>query len=263
MSLLRTLAAPILRSANSLLNPVPEGAGRILLFHDIPEPQEAAFDRLLDKLTVVPPGQPSGVSLSFDDGFISNHKIAMEILARRNIKALFFICPGLLALSGEDQLESVSENIMRGRSVAPEPLMNWDQIKELHAAGHTIGAHTLTHRDLTTLDPKQLNQEILASGDAISERLDVPVDWFAYPFGEIGNIDQQSMAVIRSRYRFCRSGVRGLNTPQTSPYGLHAEHIDLTASLAYQMLAAEGGLDRRYTGARARLAQLAGKPDAV
>jgi peptidoglycan/xylan/chitin deacetylase (PgdA/CDA1 family) len=46
-----------------------------------------------------------------------------------------------------------------------------------------IGAHTRTHRDLTTLAPSVAHQEIAGSRSDLKRILGHPVYFFAYPFG--------------------------------------------------------------------------------
>ena len=135
--------------------------------------------------------------------------------------------------------------------------MSWDAIEALAAAGHTIGAHSLTHRRLSAVRGEDLAREILDSGARIEARLGTPVTWFAYPFGDIDSIDAEAMRIIAGRYRYCRSGVRGANDGTTHPLALRGDHIDLTALPAWRHLALEGGLDGRYRAARQRLDALA------
>ncbi|MEO5374956.1 MAG: polysaccharide deacetylase family protein [Alphaproteobacteria bacterium] len=196
------------------------------------------------------------VLVTFDDGFRSNHRVAERLLARHGVTAVFFICPGLMDLGAADQSAAVARLVFRGAVSAPPPLMSWGEVEALAAAGHTIAAHTLTHRALAGLPPADLAAEVLQSGERIEQRLGRPVDWFAYPFGDIDSIDLAAMGVIAGRYRLCRSGVRGLNDAGTDPLGLLAEPVDLSAPPAYQDLALEGGLDVRHAAARTRLAAL-------
>ena len=62
--------------------------------------------------------------------------------------------------------------------------MTIDQLKTLLANGMTIGDHTRSHPPLPTIgNPKRLNDEIAGSKAFLEERLGVPVDTFAYPYG--------------------------------------------------------------------------------
>ncbi|TAN59904.1 MAG: polysaccharide deacetylase family protein [Magnetospirillum sp.] len=269
MSLREALAAPALglwRLAR-WLRPERDGGFRILLFHDIPCSQRQAFGRLVGGLAagnrLIDPAEaerrlgggsgPPGVLLSFDDGFASNLTVAEEILAPLGVRALFFVCPGLMELAAEAQRAAIATNVLRGRRTAPEGLMDWAAVERLQAEGHVIGSHTLDHLRLTELSPDQRAEQIGGSAEALTRRLGRPAEWFAYTFGDVDSIDAAALAEIGRRHRFCRSGVRGGNGPETPPLALRADHVDLAAGPAWQALAADGGLDVRYRAQRRRL----------
>jgi peptidoglycan/xylan/chitin deacetylase (PgdA/CDA1 family) len=260
--------------------PVEAGGFRILLFHDIPDSAIDAFGRFAETVVrnhgVLTPaeaeacltgGAPSQFMplsprqpclFTFDDGFISNRKIADVVLGPLGIKALFFVAPGLMDVSPEEQSWRIADTVFDGR-VEPENLppwmrlMTWDEVGELKAAGHTIGSHGMLHRRLTYLAGDQLDWEISEAADRLERRLGEPVPWYAYAFGDIGSISRSALEIIGQRYRFCRSGVRGANTPRTGRLALRADMVDLDAPFDYQKLTVEGGLDRLYREAREHL----------
>jgi peptidoglycan/xylan/chitin deacetylase (PgdA/CDA1 family) len=53
------------------------------------------------------------------------------------------------------------------------------------AAGHEIGNHTWTHKDLTTLTAAQTRDELIRCRDEVSALVDVPFTSFRPPRGEI------------------------------------------------------------------------------
>ena len=55
------------------------------------------------------------------------------------------------------------------------------QIRELHAGGITIGAHSQTHSNMTLISPDQARAEIGGSRDQLEALLGAPVRDFAYP----------------------------------------------------------------------------------
>lgn len=61
--------------------------------------------------------------------------------------------------------------------------MNWEQIRELQRAGFTIGSNCLEHTILTQTAPELARDEIRQSRYELAERLEMPVDVFAYPGG--------------------------------------------------------------------------------
>lgn len=266
--LIRHLTAPFWLMAQRLRPTTlpPPGAFRILLLHDIAPRQEAALDRLLAhigattgfmtpddvpaRLAMTAPDGACPILTSFDDGFASNHALAKAVLDRHGVKALFFICPGLMDLPRAQQPAAVAASVFRGKAEAVPEMMTWDQVVELAARGHVIGAHGMTHIRLAGLDPARLEDEIVGSQLRLTGQLGRRADWFAFPFGDIGSVDKPVLDVVARHFRYCRSGVRGLNRAGTSPFGLLAQHVDMDAPLAYQRMALGGGLDMRHAEAR-------------
>ncbi len=283
MKAARIIARPWLaglRTWRALAGAPRPGVGfRVLLLHDVPRADWPVFERLLSRLEdrfglISPDGAGrilaganvgtgrSPFLLSFDDGFVSNLELARDVLARRGVRALFFVCPGLVDLDPGAQRAAVAEHIFRGKvgadSITPDQrLMSWGELAELRDLGHSIGAHGMTHRSLAGLDGDELEAEVEASGRRISEQLGIEAAWFAYPFGQIGTIDAAAMSAIARRYKYCRSGVRGLNRPGAHRLSMLADHLDLHASEAWQGLVLEGALDFRYRAARHALFAMA------
>jgi peptidoglycan/xylan/chitin deacetylase (PgdA/CDA1 family) len=101
------------------------------------------------------------VVLTFDDGYREDYTNVRPLLAQRH-------WPGVLNLAVQNLLD-------RKLTVA--------QIRTLIGNGWEIDAHTLTHRDLTTLGSADLRHEVAGSRAWIRRRFHVPVDFFCYPSG--------------------------------------------------------------------------------
>ncbi len=67
---------------------------------------------------------------------------------------------------------------------APCELASWDELARLSEAGMEIGAHTLTHPFLTTLEYPEQVEEIGGSCALIERRLGTRPTGFAYPAGD-------------------------------------------------------------------------------
>jgi peptidoglycan/xylan/chitin deacetylase (PgdA/CDA1 family) len=255
---------------------------RILLFHDIDARHVERFDRLLDWLEresrLLTPDEAAGwlagtppniepanlppCLVAFDDGFASNHAIARNVLARRGIKALFFVCPGLIGLPADRQPAHIARHIFDGRldadAVAPgQRLMNWDEVRALRAMGHAVGNHGMLHRRLSQTPDQQFDEEINAAADLLAGELGETTPWYAYAFGDIDSISPAALAVISRRHEICRSGVRGLNGTETPRAAVYADAVDLDAPEAYWRVIVDGGLDFKYAAARERLLKMA------
>lgn len=102
------------------------------------------------------------VALTFDDGYADNATAALPLLRRYGFVATFFIVTGFVGREG---------------------YMDWGDLALLRDSGMELGAHTVSHADLAALDLDQARYEILASRQALEERLGIEVVSFSYPAG--------------------------------------------------------------------------------
>ena len=127
---------------------------------------------------------PAGLAaVTFDDGMRNNHEVALPILSEYSIRASVYVTIGFI--------DGTSPWIGPGGDGA---MMTREQVRELALAGWELGAHTMTHPDLSTLDYDACLREIRDGRDALEEIGGVPVETFAYPFGRYG---PQAVAAAR------------------------------------------------------------------
>jgi peptidoglycan/xylan/chitin deacetylase (PgdA/CDA1 family) len=86
-------------------------------------------------------------------------------------------------------------------------MMTWEDVKSLHGAGMTIGAHSHTHRILSSLDKVSQHDEIRSSKRILEDYLTSPVDFLAYPDGKRDTFNSETMreaqeAGFRSAFSF-------------------------------------------------------------
>jgi peptidoglycan/xylan/chitin deacetylase (PgdA/CDA1 family) len=91
-------------------------------------------------------------------------------------------------------------------------------------AGWELDAHTLTHRDLTTLDAAQLRHELAGSRTALRRRFGVAVDAFCYPAGRFNATVQA--AVRAAGYRAATTEIPGAAKPSGDRYALPRIRVD-------------------------------------
>jgi len=60
--------------------------------------------------------------------------------------------------------------------------LTWQDVRELHARGISFGSHTVSHPDLRSLAPEEIDYEIGYSKEVIEQMLGAPIRSFAYPF---------------------------------------------------------------------------------
>ncbi|MFZ3340239.1 MAG: polysaccharide deacetylase family protein, partial [Terriglobales bacterium] len=91
------------------------------------------------------------------------------------------------ALAGRAQEEFV-ESVERALDIDPQAakakhglMMDWEQVRSLKKAGHTIGGHTLSHPNVAQVSEGDARSEIAGCKRALEEKLGDPVDHFSYP----------------------------------------------------------------------------------
>ena len=105
------------------------------------------------------------VVVTFDDGFRSAHEVAAPILESHGLRGVFFV---------------ITKDIGKPRC------LDETQIRELHAAGHTISSHTHTHPRnpfLKDLPLQQIEEEWRRSRAILEDVTESPVLSGSVPYG--------------------------------------------------------------------------------
>jgi peptidoglycan/xylan/chitin deacetylase (PgdA/CDA1 family) len=134
------------------------------------------LDRVVDWLTVGRPLPRRAVVVTFDDGYRSVRTEALAELRRREAPATVFLTTG--HCGGRNDWPTQPPAVPR------QEMLRAEDLRDLHAAGWTVGAHSVTHPHLTALDPAAARREIDESRRWLEELLGGPVRHFAYPYGE-------------------------------------------------------------------------------
>lgn len=207
----------------------------------------AVFAAMVDGET---PMERDAVLLTFDDGTVSNLHVAARVLQPMGIRALFFVV-AQYALLGEkdDWREFAATRIMLNRpNDVPENFRNMTvaDLKWLVRAGHTIGAHTATHARLSSLSGEALREEIVGGGDVLEQHLAVPIQHFAYPFGDFKSLSASAAQIARHRFRYVYTALRGDNGRDRLGGHIRRDSNDPHDSLWYTGACLEGGVDFLY-----------------
>jgi peptidoglycan/xylan/chitin deacetylase (PgdA/CDA1 family) len=92
--------------------------------------------------------------------------------------------------SGARTTGSVQQEFVSGveESLDVEPaslehglMLDWDQVRSLRKAGHTVGAHTLSHPNVAQISQSEARSEILGSKKKLEAELGEPIGHFSYP----------------------------------------------------------------------------------
>ncbi|MEI8309585.1 MAG: polysaccharide deacetylase family protein [Verrucomicrobiota bacterium] len=119
---------------------------------------------------------PARAVLTFDDGSRTVLRHAMRALAAERFTAIQFLVAD--AIGGDNEWD------IRDLHEAADPLMDKSEIHEWLAAGHAIGAHTLTHPRLTEIPADRAREEIFASKKMLEDIFGIPIRHFCYPYGK-------------------------------------------------------------------------------
>ncbi|HKP90589.1 MAG TPA: polysaccharide deacetylase family protein, partial [Thermoleophilaceae bacterium] len=124
---------------------------------------------------------PGLATLSFDDGLEDNHRVVLPILRELGIPATVYVTTGFIGRPNE----------WMGRQTR---YMTEDELRELARAGFELGAHSVTHPDLSTLGAVDCRREVGESMTAVEAITGAPVRTFAYPFCRYGD---DAIAAVR------------------------------------------------------------------
>jgi len=108
-------------------------------------------------------------------------------------------------------------------------LLTTKELKFLLSQGWTIGCHSATHANFKTLDPEQMQKEILSAKQQLEKRLGVTVHYFAYPKGTYNKSIQTY--VKRAGYRAAFSIEPGGITIKTPRFSMPRVTVDKTHQL--------------------------------
>jgi peptidoglycan/xylan/chitin deacetylase (PgdA/CDA1 family) len=77
--------------------------------------------------------------------------------------------------------------------------MTWAMLREMHAAGMTIGGHTTHHPILSRMTREGQSREVASCAERIREELGVPMRAFAYPVGSRDAFNADTRACLREQ----------------------------------------------------------------
>ncbi len=151
----------------------------------------------------------TGIAVTLDDACRNVAENALGPLARHGFRAIEFVVSGLIG--GQNAWD-----VKHGD--APVPLMDAGQLREWLAAGHEIGSHTVTHRNLTHCDEAAAREEIFASKHRLEDLFGRPVRHFCYPHGRWN--ERVRALVGEAGYATACTTAFGSNVPGCDPLTL-------------------------------------------
>ncbi len=128
--------------------------------------------RIVEHLKSGTPLPDRAIAITVDDAFISVYREAWPRLKAEGLPLTLFVAT--------DAIDSGLPGYM-----------SWDQLRELAAAGVTIGSQTASHPHMTTLSAEAIRRELQASNQRFREELGQEPRLFAYPYGEFDRLSRR------------------------------------------------------------------------
>ena len=150
--------------------------------------------------------------LTIDDGYAAMLTVTQACLARFGFAAVLFVPTDYVG--GSNGFDQDNE--------PAEPICGWDQLRELSRAGISIQSHSVSHRTFSSLTPAEQAAELGDSKSRLEDALDVPVEVFAFPYGDSGKDPVSCDAAVQEAgYRAaCLYGGGPVKLPTRKPYRL-------------------------------------------
>ncbi|MEX2284989.1 MAG: polysaccharide deacetylase family protein [Gemmatimonadota bacterium] len=153
------------------------------------------------------------LAITFDDGYLDNYENAALELESRGLPATFFIATGMIGSETQPWWDE--------EYGAQATWMNWDQVRDLHARGFEMGAHTMHHVDLGKVHGAEAKREIEGSKQRLEQELGHEVELFSYPYGRKHQITDENRELVRAAgLKCCFSAFGGLIRNGDNPFAL-------------------------------------------
>jgi len=108
------------------------------------------------------------VVLTFDDGYRDFCSDALAVMKQCGFSATIYLAT-----------DRIQDKPFRFDGVE---YLTWQEVRELQKEGIRFGSHTVTHPDMRSLGPEQIEYELCCSKETIEDKLGTAVESFAYPF---------------------------------------------------------------------------------
>lgn len=140
--------------------------------------------------------------ITIDDGFKEVYDYMKPDFDRLNISTLIFINPNYIDSDSIYQREFHD----RINNDQKKP-MSWHMIHELIDSGHVIGNHGLDHYNLSQLDDKEIEIQIIRGKELLESNLGRKINYFAWPYGKEDSITAHGIGVALESHDYAFSSI--------------------------------------------------------
>jgi len=135
------------------------------------------------------------IALTFDDGWRSVHDVALPMMAAHGMVGTNYITSDFVNM-WDDELGYISEH----------------HLAAFVDAGWEIGAHSIKHEDLTTLDPKSIEANMIEPYEKLVEWTGKNITSMSTPFGIYNDTVIRFAEITYDNHVNAFSPARGINT---------------------------------------------------
>jgi peptidoglycan/xylan/chitin deacetylase (PgdA/CDA1 family) len=160
------------------------------------------------------------VAITFDDGYADNFDQAIPLLLQEGIPFTYFVSSSYILSQ-----QPFPHDIKLGLKLSPNTP---EQIRFLADRGVSIGGHTKSHADMGLItSPDAIRSEILGDIRILEALTGKPIHYFAFPYGDIHNMSQTAIDVLRaSNLKGMCSAYGEFNRPDTDLWHIRRIHGD-------------------------------------
>lgn len=228
----------LVRDVHAVLVRDPLPRQLAVYFHALEKPDWMHFEQLVRFLTaeqgyssvgpleLLSPPKTRKIFISFDDNYASWHE-ARRLFDSLNIRVTFYVntLPFECA-AGSAEMDDYYRRLRHSGLRSP---LRRDELRQLLADGHTIGAHTHSHPILSALQEHDARSEIVRNKQLLEATLGAPISHFSYPYGQRRHFSESLRKIcVREGFITVANGIPGLqhcvqvaDNIQRSPWLLH------------------------------------------
>jgi peptidoglycan/xylan/chitin deacetylase (PgdA/CDA1 family) len=159
------------------------------------------LDEYIEHLKGNLPVRRKSLLLTIDDGFYDAFSIAWPIAKKYDATLNLFITAdessALEDYYPQAVLTDVAYHIRKHKKLWQR--IGWDDLRAMYKSGCGIGLHGYRHAPLTQCNLGTIDQQLGISRSIFLEKLDQPLRAFAFPFGHLKDLRQETVKLIQSR----------------------------------------------------------------
>jgi peptidoglycan/xylan/chitin deacetylase (PgdA/CDA1 family) len=160
------------------------------------------------------------VAITFDDGYAENFEQAIPMLLDERIPFTYFVSSNYILSQ-----HYFPHDLKLGLNLRPNTP---EQIRFLADQGVAIGAHTRSHADMGKVTSHdEIRGEILGDIRVLEALTGKPIQYFAFPYGDVQNMSQAAIDVLReANLKGMCSAYGEFNRPQMDLWHIRRIHGD-------------------------------------